>query len=176
MSHPNLLHLEQTSPKTYPGGVIRGASREQYSILEGQQASMYSVRLEEDGVREPHWHPNAWEFGYCISGRARMTVVAPKGHFETFEVGPGDAVFVPQGYYHYFENIGSEELHVLLVFNTSMAESDDDIGLAASIGVLPDEVLDATFGVSAEAFRDVPKLKEPVTIAKRSGPARDTPK
>jgi oxalate decarboxylase len=168
MAHPNVFHLEQSNPKTYPGGVIRGASRNEFPIVTGRCASMYSARLPEGGVREPHWHPNAWEFSYCLAGRARMTVLDPRGHVDTFEVEPGDAVFVPQGHYHYFENIGAGELRLLLVFNADLAEADDDIGVVASVGVLPDDVLAAMLGISRETAQSVPRHVEPVVLGLKS--------
>ncbi|MGG7380546.1 cupin domain-containing protein, partial [Escherichia coli] len=75
-----------------------------------------------------HWHPDAWEFDYCIKGKARMSVVGPNNEWKLFDVKPGQAVFVPMGFFHYFENIGDDDLHFLVSFNNSKAESDDDIG------------------------------------------------
>ena len=107
MSHPNLINLEEQPPKVYDGGTVRGVSASQFPILAGQNGAMYSVKLLPGGVREPHWHPNAWEFDYCVSGYGRMTVLGTDGTaVDTFDVAPGDAVFVPMGYFHYFENIG----------------------------------------------------------------------
>ena len=167
VAHPNLYKLEQSKAKTYSGGMLRGASEHEFRILTGQGASMYSVRLTEGGVREPHWHPSGWEFDYCLAGRAQMTVLDPKGHRDSFEVEPGDAIFIPQGHYHYFENIGAGELHFLLVFNTSLGESQDDIGVAGSIAVLPNDVLAALFGVSEEVFRRFPKRTEPLVLVNK---------
>ena len=43
----------------------------------------------------------------------------------------------PRGYFHYFENAGSDELRLLVVVNDSAAESDDDIGVSVSLGGVP---------------------------------------
>ena len=58
----------------------------------------------------------------------------------------GQVVFVPMGFFHYFENIGKDDLHFLVSFNNSGAESDDDIGVSVSLGGIPRHVLAATFG------------------------------
>src|ERR1700719_2801061 len=46
--------------------------------------SMYSLRIREDGMREPHWHPVTAEMGYVHSGSARMTVMDPDGALDTW--------------------------------------------------------------------------------------------
>ena len=97
-----------------------------------------------------------------------MSVVAPDNTWNIFDVAPGQAVFVPQGYFHYFENIGGDKLHFLVVFNNSAAEVDDDIGISVSLGGVPRHVLAATFGVKEEVFDQIPKLhKEVVLTSKR---------
>ena len=83
---------------------------------------------------------------------------------EDFDVKPGQVVFVPMGFFHYFENIGKDDLHFLISFNNSGAESDDDIGVSVSLGGVPNHVLAATFGVPEAVFDQVPKLHEEVSI------------
>jgi oxalate decarboxylase len=74
-------------------------------------------------------------------------------------------VFVPQGFFHYFENIGHDELRFLVVFNDSIAEADDDIGIAVSLGGIANRVLAATFGVPESVFDQIPKRHKEVIIA-----------
>jgi oxalate decarboxylase len=167
MKHPYLYKLEKAAAHKYSGGDLRGASQNELPILAGQDASLYSVRLLPGGVREPHWHPAAWEFDYCVAGNARMTVLDPRGNSDSFEVEAGDVVFVPQGFFHYFENTGENELHFLILFNTSLAETEDDIGIAKSIGVMPDDVMAAIFGVPPEVFQRLPKPTEPLVMVKK---------
>ncbi|HZV04037.1 MAG TPA: cupin domain-containing protein [Gemmataceae bacterium] len=167
MIHTHLYHLEASSPKTFSGGVLRGASADEFPILKGLNASMYSVHLEEAGVREPHWHPDAWEFTYCVTGRGHVAILSPKRSADTFEIKAGDVFFVPPGHLHYFENLGPGELHLVLAFNTSEAEGYDDIGIGESMGAIPDEALAAIFGVSPEVIRALPDLKKRVIISSK---------
>ena len=44
------------------------ANADNFPILKGM--AIYTLHLEKGGVREPHWHPNAVELGYCLAGRA----------------------------------------------------------------------------------------------------------
>ncbi len=165
MKNPYLFDLTKSNPTvTKPAGTVRGAYDKVFPIVQGQKAAMFLVELKPGGIREPHWHPNAWEFDYCISGKARMSVVGPNNEWTTFEVEPGQVVFVPMGFFHYFENIGNDDLRFLIAFNNSGAESDDDIGVSVSLGGMPRHVLAATFGVPRDVFEQIPQLHEQVTI------------
>jgi oxalate decarboxylase/phosphoglucose isomerase-like protein (cupin superfamily) len=47
------------------------------------------VEVEPSGMRKLHWHPNADEWQYHLSGQSRMTVFASGGPAETFRL-PGE--------------------------------------------------------------------------------------
>src|SRR6267142_1930455 len=139
MKNPYLFDLAKSAPvlDKKKAGTVQAAYEKVFPIVAGQDAAMVLVVLKPGGIREPHWHPNAWEFDYCISGKARMSVVGPDNEWQIFEVEPGQVVFVPMGFFHYFENIGKEDLRFLVSFNNSGAESDDDIGVSVSLGAMP---------------------------------------
>jgi len=67
--------------------------------------------------------------------------------------------YVRQGFGHYIENIGDEELKVVIVFNNATYESISITGWLASN---PDHLLSTNFGVPARNFAEMPK--EPVII------------
>jgi len=165
MKNPYLFDLVKSKPTVKkPKGTVQGVYENVFPILKHQKGAMFLVALKPKGIREPHWHPNAWEFDYCISGRARMAVVAPNNEWKIFEVSAGQVVFVPMGYFHYFENIGDDELRFLVVFNDSASEAGDDIGITVSLGGMPNHVLAKTFGVRDSAFAAIPKLHKEVII------------
>ena len=56
---------------------------------------MYSLRMREDAMREPHWHPVTAELGYVHSGSARMTVMDPDGTLDTWYMNRGRRVLRP---------------------------------------------------------------------------------
>jgi oxalate decarboxylase len=166
--HPHVFHLSAWAPDVFSGGTLQGATGDNWKILSGQQASVYLARLEPGGVREPHWHPSAWELNFVISGSARWSLVGPQATHDKFEVAKGDLVFAPQGHFHYFENASdTEELVVLIIFNASASEPDDDVGIVASLSAIPVDVLGAVFGVSPELFERIPRKLERVTIARK---------
>jgi oxalate decarboxylase len=95
-------------------------------------------------------------------------VVGPKAMHDRFEAMQGDLVFAPQGHFHYFENASDDEdLVVLIAFNTSMQEPDDDIGIVAALSAMPTDVLGAVFKTSPSAFENLPRRMERVTIARK---------
>lgn len=155
-------------------GRAAGAAREEqnFPALRNQQGSVYLIHLEPGGIREPHWYPSAWELNFVISGLARWTMPGthPDGsyHNDLFEADPRDLVFAPQGFFHYFENASETEgLDVLVVFNTSTQEPNDDIGIVGTLNSLPRSVLAASFGVPVSAFDEVPTEIKPVVITRR---------
>ncbi|MEU7139606.1 cupin domain-containing protein [Nocardia sp. NPDC046473] len=168
----HLYHLTSAEPDRYDGGTLRGAHEGTFPVLTGQQASVYFVELEVGAIREPHWHPTAWELNYIISGKADWTILGthPDGTYrnDVFEAKQGDLVFVPQGFFHYFGNSSTEQsLQVLVVFNTSAQEPNDDIGIVATVNSLPREILAAAFGVPVAAFGSIPTEVRPVVITRR---------
>ncbi|MFI6042041.1 cupin domain-containing protein [Nocardia sp. NPDC051321] len=168
----HLFRLTSAEPDRYDGGTLRGAHEGTFPVLTGQQASVYFVELEVGAIREPHWHPTAWELNYIISGKADWTILGthPDGTYrnDAFAAKQGDLVFVPQGFFHYFGNASTEQpLQVLVVFNTSAQEPNDDIGIVATVNSLPREILAAAFGVPVAAFAGVPTEIKPVVITRR---------
>jgi oxalate decarboxylase len=163
----HVFHLGALPPTTFDGGSLRQAHEGNWPILTGQQASVVMVTLQPGGIREPHWHPSAWEVNVITGGVATWTLLDPLGHAESFEAHPGDVIFAPQGSLHYFENKGNEDLNLLIVFNASTEEGRDDIGIGASISKLPPDVLAAVFGVPAGTFSAFKKIDKSLTIIQR---------
>ncbi|QWF78634.1 cupin domain-containing protein [Amycolatopsis sp. CA-230715] len=168
----HLFPLSKTAPSKFDGGTLRGANEDTFPVLAGQNGSAYLVHLDVGGIREPHWHPSAWELNYIIAGTAKWTILGTHAdgsyHNDAFEAGKGDLVFAPTGFFHYFENASTTEgLDVLVIFNTSTAEPNDDIGIVGTLNSLPRDVLGAVFGVPASAFGAIPQKIEPVVITKR---------
>lgn len=128
--------------------------------------------MEVGGIREPHWHPTAWELNYVVSGSAKWTILGthPDGSYrnDVFEAEQGDLVFAPQGFFHYFENARTDmPLDVLIIFNTSAREGSDDIGIKAALNAIPRDVLATTLGIPASALDTIPTDITPVVITKR---------
>jgi oxalate decarboxylase len=79
--------LEKQVPGVGPGGVARWASAVEFPVSKG--IAGVSMRLEPGGLRELHWHANAAEWAYVVSGRCRITILYPGGDAATDDFGPG---------------------------------------------------------------------------------------
>jgi oxalate decarboxylase len=110
--------------------------------------------MKPGGMRELHWHPNAAEWQFYIRGSARMTVFGSHGRSRTDDFAPGDVGYVPQGYGHYVENTGNEDLEMVLAFNNGTYQS---VSLSAWIANNPALLLGTNFRVPENTFAGFPK-------------------
>ncbi len=144
------INAEKMSPQIVAQrGTAKVINCHSFPILE--DLALFSLRINGNAVREPHWHPNASELNYVLTGRARLIILSPNGEVDDFEIGPGEGSYIPRSYYHYIENIGSEELH-MTVFFTNCAPND--LGISGSLSAYSNEVLASIFGVSPDYFKD----------------------
>jgi oxalate decarboxylase len=135
----------------YPGGTIRLVSEREFPISTTMTGAI--LRIKPGGLRELHWHPNADEWQYFIAGRARMGVFGSHGRARTEEMNAGDVGYVPQGYGHYIENAGSDDLEVLIVLNNGAYQS---ISLSAWMAANPRLLLATNFEVPESTFANFP--------------------
>ena len=163
-SNSHLFRLGASPVNSFDGGSFQQADEENFPILKGEQASIVSLTLQPGGIREPHWHPSAWEINIVTKGVASWALVDGNGNHESFDQKVGQVVFAPQGSFHYFENHGKGDLDVLIIQNTSAPEDKDNIGIGESVSQLPPPVLAAVFGVPAETFSSLKKIDNAITI------------
>ena len=166
-SQSHLFHLGAQPVSSFDGGSFQQADEESFPILTGQAASIVLLTLQPGGIREPHWHPSAWEINIVTKGVASWALVDGNGNHESFDQKVGDVVFAPQGSFHYFENRGSDDMKIVIVQNTSAPEAKDNIGIAESISKLPPRVLSAMFGVPAETFDKFKKYDKAIIILRK---------
>lgn len=132
------------------GGTIQEANQGSFPALAGNGLSIYLLVLEPGAVRIPHWHPDAAELDYCLAGKARFGLAFPDGEWQRFDLTAGQISILPQGWFHYIENIGEEVLRLLVIFNNS---NPNDIGISVGLQAIPKHVLATTFGVPKEQFK-----------------------
>lgn len=157
--------LEGENPQiTTKGGTVKLSNVGMIPPLEG--LAVYAVCLKKGGAREPHWHPNASELNYLLSGTARITLLSPDGDVDTFDMQPGDMSFLPRGYVHHIENTGNDDAHFAIFFNHV---KPSDIGLSGCFGAYSNEVLGSIFDVSATYFDRFPKYQEDLFVISGAG-------
>jgi oxalate decarboxylase len=100
----------------FKGGYTKIVSSKEFPI----QNSLTALRmnLEPGAIRELHWHPNADEWQYVMSGQGNLSIFGSHGRVKTMPYNKGMVAFIKQGYGHYIENTGTETLKLIVLFNS----------------------------------------------------------
>jgi oxalate decarboxylase len=114
-----------------------------------------NMRLKPGGIRELHWHKEA-EWAYMIAGRARITGVDPQGRNFIDDVGVGDLWNFPAGIPHSIQGL-EEGCEFLLVFDDGNFSENETFLISDWFAHTPRAILAKNFGVSEDAFADLPK-------------------
>ncbi len=133
-------------------GELKLITQSDFPILRG--LSIFWVNLDSDGIALPHWHPNADELVFVLSGKGRMSVVSPNNEIETKEFEKGNLLFFPRGYFHYFESIGDEKVQVLAIFNNELPEY---MGVVSALSGIPNDTLENVFKAPTNTFKNFEK-------------------
>jgi oxalate decarboxylase len=113
-------------------GMVRIIDSKNFPVATEVAAAI--VELPPNSMREIHWHPNADEWQYFISGTGRMTVFASQDSSRTFDFKAGDVGYVPKSMSHYIENTGYAPLKYLELFHASRFE---DVSLNQWLALTP---------------------------------------
>ncbi|ORX35467.1 RmlC-like cupin domain-containing protein [Kockovaella imperatae] len=151
---PHKFDAEGTAPNL-KGEVVEVHQAKQSFWPALTQLAMYSIRVEDKGMREPHWHPITAEMGYVHEGMARMTILDPDGSTDTYTLKPGDTYYIPPAYPHQIEVLpeGGDHIHFCIFFDQPMPQ---DIGFKSTIVGVPHETMASTLGISRQ---EVDKLE-----------------
>jgi len=138
--------LAQT-PEKASGGNVRITDSTNFPLSKTIAAA--HLDIEPGAMREMHWHPNADEWSFVISGRARVTIFGAQGTARTFNYMAGDVGIVPRNHGHFIENLSDDEpLEVLEIFR---ADKFQDFSLFQWLGETPKRM------VAEHLFKESPK-------------------
>ena len=118
------------------------------------------VTLKPGGLRELHWHPNADEWQYYMTGKGRMTVFVGGSTARTMDFEEGDVGYVPISNPHYIENTGDSDLVFIEMFKSSEYQ---DISLAEWMAHTPHLLMNQHLGVTTSMLENIPKQETVVT-------------
>lgn len=147
--------LEKKTPRLGPGGITRGASVTDFPASIG--IAGVSMRLAPGGMRELHWHANAAEWAYVISGTVRTTIIHPDGTTYIDNFDPGDVWYFPKGYGHSIQATGESECHFILIFDNGNFSEDHTFSITDFIASVPKEIVAQNFGLTLEEVDKLPK-------------------
>jgi oxalate decarboxylase len=149
---PHKYRLLASKPYKFPGGEERIVSSKEFPI----QTTLTGViqDLKPGALREMHWHPNADEWQFYVSGKSRVTIFGAHGRTATEEFAPGQIAFIKQGFGHFVEQIGDEPTRILILFNSPVYE---EISISAWLAANPPSLIADNFGLSQTQVAQLPK-------------------
>jgi oxalate decarboxylase len=146
--------MEMPPTKRTKGGEVRIVDSSTFKV--STTAAMAMVTLHPGGLRELHWHPNASEWQYYISGKGRMTVVSTGNRARTMDFQAGDVGYVEKSLLHYIENTGDADLIFLEMFKSSFYQ---DLSLSEWLAHTPPELVMAHLNIDKAALDTIAKDK-----------------
>lgn len=103
-----------------PHNLINVLGVQQLNTLEN--VSLLDIFLSANNVIEPHYHQNAAELIYCISGAAIVSMLNPfTKQLLNYNITPGQVANIPQGWWHY-EVATVDNTHLLAIFDAPTPE------------------------------------------------------
>lgn len=152
---PHKFRLGAMQPVEFPGGTERIVSSVEFPIQTTMTGAL--VDLKPGALRELHWHPNADEWQYYISGRARVGIFGAHGRELSDEFGPGQIAFIQQGFGHYIQQVGDEPTRVLIVFNSGFYQ---EISISMWLASNPPSILADNFRLNRQQVAKLPTARE----------------
>ena len=143
--------LAQPPHATYRGGREWRVDSRSFPIA--KTITGVVLDLDPGALRTLHWHPNADEWQYVVEGEVSVTLFGSHGRYRVERLQKGDVGYIPQGYGHSIENVGSGPARILIGFNAGIYETID---LSQWIAANPKDVLATNFGQPAELFGKFP--------------------
>jgi oxalate decarboxylase len=150
---PNLkFSFAATHNRLLSGGWAREVTVRELPVA--KQLAGVNMRLKPGGIREMHWHKEA-EWAYMLAGRARITAVDAQGRNFIDDVGVGDLWNFPAGIPHSIQGL-EEGCEFLLVFDDGNFSENETFLITDWFAHTPPAVLAKNFGVTENAFADIP--------------------
>jgi oxalate decarboxylase len=145
---------QRPAPTTLTNGDVRVIDSSTFKVATTIAAAIVTVR--PGGMRELHWHPNADEWQFFISGKGRQTVFATGGHARTMDFEMGDVGYVQKTLPHYIENTGKVDLKFLEVFKSNVYQ---DLALSEWLSHTPQVLVAAHLNLDKSTLDALPKTK-----------------
>ena len=135
-----------------------------------KNVSLLDIFLSKDNIVEPHYHQNAAELVYCISGSATVSMLNPYiKQILNYTITPGQVANVPQGWWHY-EVALMDDTHLLAIFDAPTPE----VILGSDIlKFTPSNIMSHTYSLNENQWNQAISPVQPTTYI---GPYKDSNK
>jgi oxalate decarboxylase len=138
--------------KRTKGGEVKIIDSSKFKVSTTIAAAI--VTVHPGGIRELHWHPNADEWQYFMSGNGRMTVFATGGRARTMDFQAGDVGYIQKTLPHYIQNTGTTDLKFLEMFKSSYYQ---DLSLSEWLTHTPPELVVQHLGIDKATLDAMPR-------------------
>lgn len=144
---------------------INIVGREQLNTL--KNLSLLDIFLQKNNIIEPHYHQNASELIYCVTGAVTVSIFHPfTKKLLKYNITPGKVVNVPQGWWHYIV-CRVDSTHLLAIFDAPTPE----VVLGSDLlTVTPANIMAQTYCLNEAHWKLVIQPVQPGTFI---GPAND---
>ncbi|MCU9614778.1 cupin domain-containing protein [Caldibacillus lycopersici] len=132
-----------------------------------ENVSLLDIYLSKGNVIEPHYHQNAAELVYCISGAANISLLNPfTRKILSYSVTPGQVVNIPLGWWHY-EIATVDHTHLLAIFD---APTPEVILGSDLLKLTPPSIIAHTYSINENQWKNtIAPVEAPLLI----GPKRN---
>lgn len=129
--------------------------------------SLLDTYLSRGNIVEPHYHQNAAELVYCISGCVIVSIFHPfLKKIMNFTITPGQVVNIPQGWWHYIL-AKVDHTHFLAIFDSNTPE----VILGSDIlKFTPSQIISKTYCIDEQQWKKTIAPVKPTTFI---GPYKD---
>src|SRR5580698_9830303 len=135
------------------GGWARQITQADFAI--STTISGVNMRLGPNGVRELHWHQQA-EWAVVTYGTCRVTIIDQDGRPQVADVKEGGLWYFPAGLPHSLQGLEPDGTEFVLAFDNGESSEFNTLLVTDWLAHTPPEVLAKNFGLSEEAFKNIP--------------------
>jgi oxalate decarboxylase len=144
--------MQMQASKRTKGGEVRIVDSRNFKVSTTIASAI--VNVKPGGIRELHWHQNADEWQYFISGKGRMTIFATGGRARTMNFQAGDVGYIEKTLPHYIQNTGETDLKFLEMFK---ANTYQDLALSEWLSHTPPELVMAHLKIDRATYDALPR-------------------
>jgi oxalate decarboxylase len=143
---PHKYSLGNQPPVVFSGGEERIVSSREFPI----QSTLTSLllTLQPGALRELHWHPNADEWDFVISGSAEIGIFGAHARSKVMQFQKGDVAFIKQCFGHYIKNTGDTPLTMIVLLNSPFYQ---EVSLSGWLGANPAGLVSDNLNLSPAA-------------------------
>jgi Thermophilic glucose-6-phosphate isomerase and related metalloenzymes len=109
----------------------------------------FDVHMTRGIIVQPHWHTNASEMVFMISGSAITSVFNPfTQKVMSYQLGPGQVSMLPKGWFHWILAM-TDDVHLLTIFDQP---TPDVVFGSDFLRFTPAEVVNRAYCVNPETY------------------------